>query len=331
MSLYDNQKCPVCGIPFKEGDDIVTCPDCGTPHHRACYEKSGKCANSNLHGSGFVYQRQQPEMPLPEQADHTAGADPFAGTYPNSEFKSSPEDRPAESGEYNRIPFNDAGGSNKKAAFVFKKNEKIDGVLLSDIITTVGTNFYKFVAKFKRNKKAGWNWSAFIFGPYYLFFRKMYGPGVLFLALEFVGRIVVSLIYSDEIAAFTRGAVALFQNTDISNAEYYAQANELLSSTGILTAYAVVAAVVLALHVIIAVFADRLYRHKVFNLIADVDKKLENGSGFSSAPVNALNGREMSQNDMRNLFLAGRGGVSFFAPCVAFLVLSILSDIISYL
>ena len=24
MSLYDNQKCPVCGELFKEGDDVVT-------------------------------------------------------------------------------------------------------------------------------------------------------------------------------------------------------------------------------------------------------------------------------------------------------------------
>lgn len=41
MSLYENQKCPVCGVAFKSGDDIVTCPECGTPHHRQCYEKSG--------------------------------------------------------------------------------------------------------------------------------------------------------------------------------------------------------------------------------------------------------------------------------------------------
>ena len=31
MSLYENQKCPVCGVAFKSGDDIVTCPECGTP------------------------------------------------------------------------------------------------------------------------------------------------------------------------------------------------------------------------------------------------------------------------------------------------------------
>lgn len=334
MSLYDNQKCPVCGVPFQEGDDVVTCPECGTPHHRECYKKSGRCANSDLHGSGFVYKRQQPEAQQEELKNEPAAPNPFFGAFPNE--KSSAEEpmsdeRPVQSPEYNRVPLNEAGRGNQNTAFVFKKNEKIDGVLLSDIVTAVGSNFYKFVSKFKRNKKAGWNWSAFIFGPYYLFFRKMYGPGALFLALEFVGRIVVSFIYSDQISAFTKGAMNLIQNAEISNAEYYSKVNELMTSSGILTAYALVAAVVLVLHLIIGVFADRLYRHKIFNLIADIDKKLEDGAGFASVPAGSLNSREMSQSDMRNLFLAGRGGVSFFAPCVAFLVLSILSDLISYL
>lgn len=47
------RKC-VCG-----GDDVVTCPDCGTPHHRECYQELGKCANKNLHGTDFVFNREE--------------------------------------------------------------------------------------------------------------------------------------------------------------------------------------------------------------------------------------------------------------------------------
>ena len=57
MFLYENEICPVCEKPFQEGDDVVTCPDCGTPHHRECYDKLGRCENQNLHGTGFVYKR----------------------------------------------------------------------------------------------------------------------------------------------------------------------------------------------------------------------------------------------------------------------------------
>ena len=36
MSNYTGCKCPVCQQPFTETDDIVVCPECGAPYHRAC-------------------------------------------------------------------------------------------------------------------------------------------------------------------------------------------------------------------------------------------------------------------------------------------------------
>ena len=49
---YTGEKCIVCGELFADGDDIVVCPDCGTPCHRSCWEKSGECTNTALHESG---------------------------------------------------------------------------------------------------------------------------------------------------------------------------------------------------------------------------------------------------------------------------------------
>ena len=37
---YTGETCPVCNKVFQEDDDIVVCPDCGTPHHRKCYLKN---------------------------------------------------------------------------------------------------------------------------------------------------------------------------------------------------------------------------------------------------------------------------------------------------
>lgn len=34
---YRGQHCPICGKEFCDGDDIVVCPECGTPYHRECY------------------------------------------------------------------------------------------------------------------------------------------------------------------------------------------------------------------------------------------------------------------------------------------------------
>lgn len=56
MFNYKNQTCPVCGETFKENDDIVVCPDCGTPYHRRCWAKNGGCVNADKHGTGFEWK-----------------------------------------------------------------------------------------------------------------------------------------------------------------------------------------------------------------------------------------------------------------------------------
>ena len=39
MARYTGNHCPVCEQEFTDNDDIVVCPDCGTPYHRACWQK----------------------------------------------------------------------------------------------------------------------------------------------------------------------------------------------------------------------------------------------------------------------------------------------------
>lgn len=52
---YENTICDGCKKIFKENDDVVVCPVCGTPQHRECYEKNGGCVNSKLHETGFSW------------------------------------------------------------------------------------------------------------------------------------------------------------------------------------------------------------------------------------------------------------------------------------
>lgn len=47
--------CVGCNNIFTETDDVVVCPVCGSPHHRACYNEQGRCANSELHGEDFCW------------------------------------------------------------------------------------------------------------------------------------------------------------------------------------------------------------------------------------------------------------------------------------
>ena len=55
---YLHSVCPKCGQKFNENDDIVVCPECGTPEHRSCYLEEGNCVNLSLHGTDFSWQPQ---------------------------------------------------------------------------------------------------------------------------------------------------------------------------------------------------------------------------------------------------------------------------------
>ena len=59
---YRGQHCPICGKEFCDGDDIVVCPECGTPYHRECYKTAGHCVNEERHGESFEWK--------PETAPH---------------------------------------------------------------------------------------------------------------------------------------------------------------------------------------------------------------------------------------------------------------------
>lgn len=69
---YTGNSCKGCGLPFNEDDDIVVCPECGTPQHRECYDKENKCVCSHLHGEDYAWQGVViRESPLPEEKKET--------------------------------------------------------------------------------------------------------------------------------------------------------------------------------------------------------------------------------------------------------------------
>lgn len=332
MSLYDNQKCPVCGELFKEGDDVVTCPICGTPHHRSCYKKLGTCANESLHLKGFVYNRhEKEEKSEPAQQENRPPINPFdplnenrqAGADGQSTGNRAPQGSPF-------IAFQAPGAaSNIPNGYVVNKNEKIDGVSVADEVSAIGPNFAKFIDKFRRGKKVNWNWSAFVFGPYYLFFRKMYKPGILFIAIEFIVRLVVSVVYQNQLTAFLNGTAKILGNSSVVTAEQSQQIAELTQSTGITVPTLIVFFAIVAVHIIIALVADNLYRKKIAELVKGVDEKLESGADITMNPLMGANG-DMPQSEMRRLFIASRGGVSFFAPCIAYFAIGILESLMNF-
>ncbi len=66
-------RCGACNEPVKESDDIVYCPDCGTPMHRQCWDKYKKCPNEDKHGTGFEWNAPSDKKEEPQKSDGCNG------------------------------------------------------------------------------------------------------------------------------------------------------------------------------------------------------------------------------------------------------------------
>ncbi len=346
MSLYDNIKCPVCGETFHDGDDVVTCPECGTPHHRECYKKLGKCVNTSLHNTDYLFNRES-ESNASTPKTEANNADVFyspdkvgeeteslktcpvcnekiptdASTCPNCGARQ----QNAASGQFT-FPFatNQNNGANSE---IENSSDKIDGVKLKDAAIVLGVNPLKYLIKFKKNRKINWNWSAFIFGPYYFFFRKLYLPGTIALAIQIACRLIVYTFFSKELTSVMNSFEKVF---NIKDASQQLDAMTKLSQTAeygkAMLASVIIMSAIAVIHFVSALIADSIYRKKVINIVKTVDEKLENNEAFSLAgSLMEMYDHDMSTDEIRNQLIARQGGVSVFAPLIALLAVNIIS------
>lgn len=218
MTRYTGNHCPVCEQAFTDTDDIVVCPDCGTPYHRDCWKKVGACMHRSEHAAGFEWQ---PEIgPEAVKAAHEATC-PNCGTrntpgaarcshcgcpLPRSDADSADAAKPEE-----QVPIyaRDPSAVNNRSADpgphietysadreggIYRREigpeDTIDGIKAKDWAAYVGRSPMYYLMQFFRmsitNRKAAVCLSAFLFGPAYLFYRKMWKEGLLTAILTIV-------------------------------------------------------------------------------------------------------------------------------------------------
>ena len=218
MTRYTGNHCPVCEQAFTDTDNIVVCPDCGTPYHRDCWKKVGACMHRSEHAAGFEWQ---PEIgPEAVKAAHEATC-PNCGTrntpgaarcshcgcpLPRSEADSADAAKPEE-----QVPIyaRDPSAVNNRSAApgphietysadreggIYRREigpeDTIDGIKAKDWAAYVGRSPMYYLMQFFRmsitSRKAAVCLSAFLFGPAYLFYRKMWKEGLLTAVLTIV-------------------------------------------------------------------------------------------------------------------------------------------------
>lgn len=223
MASYKGNTCPVCHIPFAEGDDVVVCPDCGTPYHRACWAKAGGCVNAAQHGTGFEWKPDftpdglPNELVCPNCGTHnpaTAQVCTHCGIPLSGEMPASP---PSAGPIYNRAPGSrqpggqqapgaQSGGQAPHATQSFNgfslngavdfdpfrkeigPDDMIDGIKARDWASFIGPSSIYYLLQFLRldetKRKIGVSFSAFFFGPFYFFYRKMWKEGIVFTLIS---------------------------------------------------------------------------------------------------------------------------------------------------
>ncbi len=221
---YENQKCPVCGEAFTENDDIVVCPECATPHHRACFENLNHCANEHLHNEDFVWKSEEKPSEPKEVKTEEAEQKNETVICPNCHSELSKR----------QLVCNHCG------AIIHPEIEKefsppevyIDGkpvdnndfidseqtVKVKEAACFIGQNKENYIKSFldaKINKRrAKFNFSALIFGEFWFFFRKIYKVGLVFAG--------ISIALYCFISAFMFRALPEFYQYIIKNAEAFA-------------------------------------------------------------------------------------------------------------
>ena len=324
MPKFEEYKCPVCGQQFHNDDDVVTCPDCGTPHHRHCYEMTGHCVNKGLHSAGYdYYEDNKPAIPKKEDGANTEGQYYIP---PAEKDNNQQNDQP-------RVFVMPMAPIHEDNTYD-KDSDTIDGYKVSDYAAAIRANVPRFITKFKQmaetKKKLSWNWGAFFFGSFYMLFRKMYKQGITFLLLSFtsyLGGITLALKKAPMFAQAVQDMAASIQSGSVENLDTTALLNA--SDYAVAQKYAFITmAVLLVIRIVVTVFSDYFYKGTVTSIIKRVNDEIEKGASFMQTSVFPVDDDSLTQEQMRRMYLARMGGVSFFAPFAAYFALYLLMTII---
>lgn len=194
MANYTGSKCICCEKRFTDDDDIVVCPECGTPYHRSCYNEKGKCINTILHDKNVGWMPDAPEEGVSVTSASSVkrcircGAEndpslryceqcgtPLINMGAPRPFNDSDEDTSGDP-----VPSNIPGINITPVRL--NQDSDIGGVKLGDLARYVGPNPLGFLPSFikfgKTDKKVSVNIFAFLFPEVYFMYRKMRALGI---------------------------------------------------------------------------------------------------------------------------------------------------------
>jgi len=338
---YENEPCSGCGQALQPADDsfdndIVVCPDCGAPLHRHCWQENGACPYASQHGENFAWVPTIiPPEPEPEPDEGQPGiicptcgenCDPGALHCENcgtdfEDFSAAMRQRL----EQEQLRREQYMRENFPSYTVFGRTVTMGDTLAGQPVEEIALQLRgprravsRYLERFETNARYGWNWAAFLLGPYWFFFRKLYKPALLFatalLALT-LGFATVSNAAKDRawVWAEQTQAADTDQATQAALESFTADMAELIQRYR-WQIYAC-AFMFLALRAASGMLADPLLRRKIWQNIED-----------SRQEGVAVGGP--GQRFGRHQLLIRMGGFSLIAPVLCYWAMRLLPDMI---
>ncbi len=196
---FIGNKCPVCQNNFHADDDVVVCPECGTPHHRDCYESLGHCANEELHKDGYDFSQDEEQngnadVVICKSCGKENDKYQFFCKYCAAPLQPEERNKTDNNTDQQQQPFGSAAGG---APFAMPFMDPLGGVPadtdFGDDITAGETAkyvkqntpyFIRIFSNIKQFNRSKFNFAAALFSGGYLLYRKMYKLGAVIFGLE---------------------------------------------------------------------------------------------------------------------------------------------------
>lgn len=186
MSRFENKLCPVCRSRFGKDDEIVVCPECGTPHHKACWNSLNHCGVEEFHGMNYVWNGRLPDEDEPVKSEPETvvsdnSDDPHHAEYPN--IGATPVEQQLSDMIDDHIIDDPVIDELIKSIRSTEKGE--DGVSMRELAAFSATSVWHYTrafSRFREGKKrhiAYFNLCSGLLAPIFQFYRKMDWLGVL--------------------------------------------------------------------------------------------------------------------------------------------------------
>lgn len=270
---FEGLKCGICEKEFEKDEDVVVCPECGTPMHRSCYKETGVCPAADKHSDGFVFdgfdkikesaqqlssnainKKKQTKKEVSEESEypcHLCGE----MNKPNANFCNrcgtrliKPDKKPAVSSTEELSDM--LGVEVKQISPVQSALDPLAGIPASaqfeeDVTAAdmacyiaVNTPYYMRAFDLIKRKANKFNWSAAVFSGIWFLYRKQYKAGALIFSIEtllYVMRYYFSVTYSAKILESLLNNMGLkLENIQTFSMEQYVQISSELQKLPVL-------------------------------------------------------------------------------------------------